>query len=509
MFRPTFQEFEILCTQGNLIPVFREHLADMETPVSALSRFMEDDHAFLLESVEGGERWGRYSFIGLHPHAVFTVADNKATFARPGDVRELEPHPDGPFTALRAILDSVRPVRIPGLPRFFAGAVGYLGYETVREFERLPAPKARLAWPTAYFVLTDEMAIFDNVRHTMQVVVCVRPELYATTRAAYSDACARIERIEERLRQPRPVLLPAAAAAAAAVRFESNISRDGFCDRVRQAKRHIVAGDIIQAVLSQRFSTDLPASPLALYRALRLVNPSPYTFFLKFGHRMLVGSSPEVMVRLTGSRAELRPIAGTRPRGSTEQEDRALADALLADEKERAEHLMLVDLGRNDLGRVAVPGSVQVRDFMRIERYSHVMHIVSDVQAILAPGRDAIDLVRATFPAGTLTGAPKIRAMEIIHDLEPEPRGPYGGAVGYIGYDGTMDLAITIRTMQIDGTRVSVQAGAGIVADSDPEREFEETEHKARGMLRALELAASNLELTTIDNVPAADGETA
>jgi anthranilate synthase component 1 len=272
------------------------------------------------------------------------------------------------------------------------------------------------------------------------------------------------------------------------------MTRDAFTDMVRRAKQYIVEGDIIQAVLSQRFSTELPSDPLTLYRALRLVNPSPYTFFLKFGDHVLVGSSPEVMVRLTGVSAELRPIAGTRPRGDTEQADRANADSLLADEKERAEHVMLVDLGRNDLGRVAMPGSVQVRDFMRIERYSHVMHIVSDINATLLPGKDAFDLVRATFPAGTLSGAPKIRAMEIIHELEPQPRGAYGGAVGYISYDGNMDLAITIRTLEIEADRVAVQAGAGIVADSDPDREFEETEHKARGMVRALELAARNLE---------------
>ena len=277
--------------------------------------------------------------------------------------------------------------------------------------------------------------------------------------------------------------------------MDSNLTREEFCDIVRRTKEYIVEGDIIQAVLSQRFSAPLPADPLTLYRALRLINPSPYTFFLKFRDRLLVGSSPEVMVRLTGDRAELRPIAGTRPRGKTEQEDRELADGLLADEKERAEHVMLVDLGRNDLGRVAVAGSVQVRDFMVIERYSHVMHIVSNVDAALESDKDAFDLIRATFPAGTLSGAPKVRAMEIIHELEPQSRGAYGGAVGYIGYDGNMDLAITIRTMEIHGDRVAVQAGAGIVADSVPECEYEETVHKAKGMVRALELAARNLEL--------------
>ena len=383
-------------------------------------------------------------------------------------------------------------MRVPGLPRFYAGAVGFVGYETAGEFERLPEPKRRSDGLTAAMALTEETAIFDNVRHTVTVVVCARPGKHASPDEAYSEACRRIEAIEARMRVPRRE--STRRDGHDKVTLTSNMTRDEFCAMVRRAKDYIVEGDIIQAVLSQRFSTELPADPLTLYRALRLINPSPYTFFLKFGDRVLVGSSPEVMVRLTGTCAELRPIAGTRPRGKTEQEDRANADSLLADEKERAEHVMLVDLGRNDLGRVAVSGSVQVRDFMRIERYSHVMHIVSDVQATLLPDKDAFDLIRATFPAGTLSGAPKIRAMEIIHELEPQPRGAYGGAVGYISYDGNMDLAITIRTLEIDGTRVAVQAGAGIVADSDPDREFEETEHKARGMVRALELAARDLE---------------
>jgi len=492
MFKPSLEEFRSLCSQGNLVPVYREHLADMETPVSAISRFADDEFTFLLESVEGGERWGRYSFIGLHPRAVFTVEQGVPYLYRDGQQTEL-PYEGGPLMALRAVLQGRHPVRVPGLPRFFAGAVGYLAYETVGEFERLPAPKQSSNAPTACLMLTEEMAIFDNIRHTVCVVVCARPDEFESPDAAYADACRRIEQVETRLSAPRP--LPSPARTDMDVVMESNMTADEFCDIVRHAKEHIVEGDIIQAVLSQRFSADLPADPLTLYRALRLINPSPYTFFLKFRERLLVGSSPEVMVRLTGDRAELRPIAGTRPRGKTEQEDRELADALLADEKERAEHVMLVDLGRNDLGRVAVAGSVQVRDFMVIERYSHVMHIVSNVEAVLEPERDAFDLVRATFPAGTLSGAPKVRAMEIIHELEPQPRGAYGGAVGYIGYDGNMDLAITIRTLEIEGDRVSVQAGAGIVADSVPEREYEETVHKAKGMVRALELAARNLEL--------------
>ncbi|MBT3381096.1 MAG: anthranilate synthase component I [Lentisphaerae bacterium] len=493
MFSPDFDTFRTLCEKGTVVPVFREHLADMETPVSAFARFVGDDHAFLLESVEGGERWGRYSFIGLHPRAIFSVEGGVARLTTADGVTELD-SPEGGFTALRDVLAKDCFVPVPGLPRFVAGAVGYLAYETAGEFERLPRPKGDSDAPTTCMMLTDEMCVFDNVRHTVKVVACAHPSEFPSLEEAYESACSRIERVESRLREPNSTPRPKKAPQAVAI--ESNMTREQYCDIIRRAKEQIVDGEIIQVVLSQRFSTQLPADPLTVYRALRLINPSPYTFFLKFGSRMLVGSSPEVMVRLTGDCAELRPIAGTRPRGKTEQEDRELADSLLGDEKERAEHVMLVDLGRNDLGRVAVAGSVQVRDFMTIERYSHVMHIVSNVQATLREDCDAFDLVRATFPAGTLSGAPKVRAMEIVNELEPQSRGAYGGAVGYIGYDGNMDLAITIRTVEIDGDRAAVQAGAGIVYDSDPDREYDETVHKAKGMVRALELAASGLELS-------------
>jgi anthranilate synthase component 1 len=492
MITPTYEEFESLCTRGNLIPVYREHLADVETPVSVAARFARDTRLFLLESVEGGMRWGRYSFIGLQPHTLFTVENGQAMVEDANGERTVLSSADHGVTALRAIMAQTAPVLLPELPRFIGGAVGFMNYETVREFERLPEPKQAPSGPTACFMLTDTMIVFDNVRHTMKIVAGARPDRFASTKAAYQDAVRRIAAIEERLQAPvdlRPRLTGAAPA------LSSNVTPEQFREMVRRARELIFEGDIIQVVLSQRFSGELPADPITLYRALRLINPSPYTFYLKVGEHLLVGSSPEVMVRLTGDRAELRPIAGTRPRGATEQEDRALADELLADEKERAEHLMLVDLGRNDLGRVAAPASVQVKDFMTIERYSHVMHIVSTVQATLAAGLDAFDLIRATFPAGTLSGAPKIRAMQIIHELESQPRGAYGGAVGYIGYDGNMDLAITIRTLEIDGHRVAVQAGAGIVYDSDPDKEYQETCQKARGMVRALELAAAGLSL--------------
>jgi anthranilate synthase component 1 len=344
--------------------------------------------------------------------------------------------------------------------------------------------------PESRFLQADRVIVFDNVKHTVKIVICSKPGEHDSPRAAYTDAADHIDRIHQQLLAPAP---SAAPVTADQVTFQSTVSRDEYCAMVCRAKEYIVKGDIIQAVLSQRFiaKTDLP--PAQMYRALRLLNPSPYTFFLKVGSHTLVGSSPEVMVRLNGNCVAVRPIAGTRPRGKTEQEDRKLADQLLSDEKEKAEHVMLVDLGRNDVGRVAEPGSVQVREYMVIERYSHVMHLVSHIEGILRKEFDAYDVMGACFPAGTLTGAPKIRAMEIIHELESGPRGVYGGAVGYIGYDGNMDLAITIRTIEVKNGTAAVQAGAGIVFDSDPDKEYEETCHKARGMQKAIQMAADAL----------------
>ncbi len=493
MLTPTFDDFRRLAAGAGLVPVYREHLADLQTPVSVLSRFADEDHVFLLESVEGGERWGRYSFIGVRPRAVFEVRGGRGRLLDPATGVVLEAYAEG-LSSLRQAMAAARPASLPGLPRFFGGAVGCLGYDTVNEFERLPSYPAAADEATARLMLADQMIIFDNVRHTAKVVVGVRPAEFPSLEAAYSAAGARIGEIERQMHGDAPTQPPPTGGGEVAV--TSSLGRDAFCAVVRRAKEYILAGDIIQVVLSHCFRAALPAHPVQVYRALRLINPSPYMFYMKFKDRLLVGSSPEVMVRLTGRKMELRPIAGTRPRGATEQEDRRLADELLADEKERAEHVMLVDLGRNDLGRVAVAGSVQVQDFMTVERYSHVMHIVSHVQGELLPGRDALDVIRATFPAGTLSGAPKIRAMEIIHELEPQARGAYGGAVGYLGYDGNMDLAITIRTAEIVGREVRFQSGAGIVADSDPECEYRETVAKAAAMARALELAARGLDLS-------------
>lgn len=489
-----FNTFKELAGRGNLVPVFSEHLADLETPVSALARFADDESVFLLESVEGGDRWGRFSVLGVNVRRVFTVENGVAMVrALDGESKRLNAQGQPPLFALRELMKGVKPVEVPELPRFFSGAVGYIGYETVNEFEHLPEPKAVLPHPSTQLALADDLVVFDNVRHTLKVVAYVHVDEYGDLESAYADAELRIRTVEARLNRPISELNDPQPCGS--VEFESNMDRETFTDIVKRAKEYIVAGDIIQVVLSQRFTAELKASPLSLYRALRLINPSPYLFFLKFNGHVLVGSSPEIMVRLTGRTMELRPIAGTRPRGVTEQEDRALADELLADKKERAEHVMLVDLGRNDLGRIAQTGSVQVRDFMTVERYSHVMHIVSDVHAEISPGHDALDVIRATFPAGTLSGAPKIRAMEIINELEPCPRGTYGGAVGYIAYNGDMDLAITIRTLEVEDGQVSVQAGAGIVADSDPDSEFEETRNKARGMLNALEMAGRGLSM--------------
>lgn len=487
----SFKEFEQFSSGADLVPVCHRVIADLETPVSVLARLVDDENVFLLESVEAGEKFGRYSFIGLNPRGVFTVEGGRA-FYTDGEGRRELPAPRGAFMALRELLKDVRPATVPDLPPLFGGAIGYIGYETVAQFEKLPPAKSGLSGPESAFLITDEMIIFDNVRHTMTLSVSVRPAEYPTLKAAYDAAAARIAALQEKLAVkpeiPAPIPRPAPV-------LKPNMSREEYMAMVEKARKYIYEGEVIQVVLSQKFTAEIDLPPLQLYRALRLVNPSPYTFYLKIGGRVLVGSSPETLVKLDHGTAVVRPIAGTKPRGATPARDRELADELLRDEKERAEHLMLVDLGRNDLGRVALSGSVQVKEFMTVERYSHVMHLVTTVEALPAAGMDAFELVRSTFPAGTLSGAPKIRAMEIIHELEPEPRGTYGGAVGYFSSTGNMDLAITIRTLQIENGRISVQAGAGIVYDSDPATEYEETCNKAAALLKSLKLAAAGLEL--------------
>jgi len=479
MICPDAQEYERLARDHDIVPVYKEILADIETPVTVLQRFADRENAFLLESIEGGETWGRYSFVGVDPELLLEV-DHSAG-------------PTGGLEDLRHVYRDVRIAEIPGLPRFCGGVVGFLGYEAIGEFERMPTPRTdQGAAPCSRFLKADRLIVFDNIRHTVKIVMCTRPGEAASAAEAYSSAVSWVEETADTVAEPAH---PGKAPCFPPVSFESNMAHDAYTGMVSKAKDYICAGDVIQVVLSQRFDARTEVPPLQVYRALRLLNPSPYMFFLKIGEQTLVGSSPEVMVRLTGSRVEVRPIAGTRPRGETVQKDAKLADELLKDEKEKAEHVMLVDLGRNDIGRVSEAGSVQVTEYMVIERYSHVMHMVSHVEGILRKEFDAYDVMRATFPAGTLSGAPKIRAMEIIHELEPEPRGVYGGAVGYISYSGNMDLAITIRTLEMRNGAVSVQAGAGIVYDSDPEREYEETCHKASGMQKAVAMAVNGLEV--------------
>jgi anthranilate synthase component 1 len=486
---PSLADFLELSRRGNLVPVFREILADTETPVSAFLKTARGEHAFLLESVVGGDRWGRYSFLGSEPAAIFTSRGTTVSLAEHGKpARTL--HADDPLEALRTMLAGYRAVPIAGLPRFFGGAVGYIAYDAVRFFEQLPSRLPDpLGLPEFYFIVPASMLVFDNVAQSIKVVANVDLRDPATDpRAAYAQAVARIDELVARLAAPLtlPAALPTSSESPVVT---ANMTPSEYAAIVDRAKEYICAGDVIQVVLAQRLATKLRAAPFDVYRALRTVNPSPYMFYLRLGEQTLVGSSPEVMARVEDGELTVRPIAGTSPRGTQEMEDRELERKLLADPKEIAEHVMLLDLGRNDVGRVAEVGSVEVTERLVIERYSHVMHIVSNVRGTLAAGRDCFDAFRATFPAGTLSGAPKIRAMEIIEELEPVRRGVYGGAVGYFGFGGTMDTCIAIRTMLVKDGMVYVQAGAGIVADSDPEREHAECLNKARGMLQALKRA--------------------
>jgi len=493
MVRPSYEDFVRLGASGLSVPVFREVFADLDTPVSAFRKIDDGRYAFLLESVEGGERWGRYSFLGSRPEAVFRAQHGRLTLEKDGKVEVLA-DPD-PFSALDRLVRERRAVDLPGLPRFAGGAVGFFSYDAVRHLERLPATlDDDLDVPDAVFHFTDVHVIFDSHRHTLQVVTHARPG--PDPRRAYDDAVARIEAEIARLTAPTARTADGAwAGSETSLAFTSTMSRERFLAAVETAKEYIRAGDIFQVVLAHRISARVGVSPFDAYRALRVQNPSPYMFFLRLGEHAIVGSSPEVLVRLEGERVEVRPIAGTRARGATPAEDKALETELLADEKERAEHVMLVDLGRNDVGRVATPGTVRTTEFMTIERYSRVMHIVSHVEGQLADGLGSADVVRAAFPAGTVSGAPKIRAMEIIEELEPHRRGLYAGAVGYFDGHGNADLCIAIRTLLFHGGQAHLGVGAGIVADSDPAKEYEETLNKGRALLEALERAEHGLEI--------------
>ena len=492
MMRKTdYQRFEKLAENGVIVPVFQELPADMETPVSVLERFVNDENVCLMESVENSEKFGRYSFLGVHPHGMFIVEGGEPTMLVAGQRLRLK-YDKFPLDALRALVSGKKVVRDPLLPPLPGGAIGYCCYEAVGMFEKLPEPKAGLDMPVCAFMLTDEIIAFDNMRHTMMVIVNVHLDNFANHRDAFAAAEKRLAALVERIQTP--VSKHITLEKTETVQLQPEMTREYFEQMVEKAKQYITEGEIIQVVPSQSFSAETTIPPFLMYRALRLVNPSPYMFYLKLGEETLVGSSPETLVKLENGRSTVRPIAGTRKRGATPAEDRRLMDELLHDEKECAEHLMLVDLARNDIGRTASIGSVQVKSFMAVEKYSHVMHIVSDVEGMLDPKYDAFDLLATTFPAGTLSGAPKIRAMEIIHELEPKPRGAYGGSVGYISYDGNMDMAITIRTLEARNGKIRVQAGAGIVYDSIPVNEYQETINKAAALFKSVEFAGRNLK---------------
>ncbi len=491
MYYPDFATFQSLTAEGNLIPVCREIMADLDTPVSAFKKIDDGRYAFLLESIEGGEKWARYTFLGSNPSVVIRSRGNSVEILEYGASRQEET--SDPLGFVRDYLKRYQPVAIDGIPRFFGGAVGYLGYDMVRHFEHLPtANPALIQAYDSYFVITDTILIFDNVSQKIKVVSNAHLHGSRSAEDAYAEATAKIDTLIKKLKTP----LPAGPIAPPKnkVSFASGVSRAEFEQAVEKAKEYVRAGDVFQVVLSQRFSGELTVEPLDIYRVLRTLNPSPYMFFLRMDDTLVVGASPEVMVRREGGRVELRPIAGTRPRGVTPDADAAYEQEMLADPKERAEHVMLVDLGRNDLGRVCKTGTVRVSELMVVERYSHVMHIVSNVQGELEQGKDAFDVVRATFPAGTLSGAPKVRAMEIIDELEPVRREIYGGAVGYFSFSGNMDLAIAIRTLVIKDGKVHLQAGAGIVADSVPSAEYQETVNKAMAVVKAIEAVERGLD---------------
>jgi anthranilate synthase component 1 len=541
MYSPTLEQFLSLAKQGNVIPVTRRLLADFETPLSAYHKIRGQGESFLFESVEGGEHLGRYSFVGCNPRATIRQVGNRIeriengkvieefivshaqlhpshepAFAgigvqtelkKLGNVEEMtmsytshetttakppQPVRDG-LEVVERVMKQYCPVSLPGLPRFTGGAVGFIGYEFIHDVEPVvPRPKRDdLKTPVMYFLIADELLIFDRVAQTITVLVNAIIEDGVTPADAYDNAIAEIERLMSLLEQPEqhpPVTVPTDVSSVA---FESNVSREQFIANVVKAKKYITSGDIIQVVGSQRFSTPVKASPLDIYRAARSINPSPYMFLLELEGMSLVGASPELHVRCEDHKVEIRPIAGTRPRGKTEEQDLTNEKELLADPKERAEHVMLVDLARNDLGRVCDYGSVQVKDLMIIERYSHVMHIVSQVEGHLAQDKTPYDLMRSTFPAGTLSGAPKVRAMQIIAELEQTQRGTYGGCVGYFSFNGNLDCCITIRTALIKDGMAYIQAGGGWVNDSTPEAEFDETVNKAKAMLKAVALAES------------------
>lgn len=494
MHYPNKKEFIKLSKKGNLIPIYRDILTDFETPLSAFTKIDRSKYSFLLESVEGGERLARYSILGSDPSLVFSSKGGRITFSE-GKTRESFTTDGDPIEGLKQIMNRYKFVNVKGLPRFCGGLVGFFGYDIVRFIENLPSKNSDdLKLPDSVFMLTDTLLIFDHVDHKIKVVSNAHVE--GDAGKAYDLAIAKIDNIINYLKGPLPKIesiQPAKIKARPNI-LKSNFTKKEYENIVKRAKKYIRKGDIIQVVPSQRLNISIDCHPFQIYRALRSINPSPYMYYLKLGDFFLVGSSPEIMVRCEDDLVEVRPIAGTRRRGASEEEDAKLIKDLLSDPKERAEHIMLVDLGRNDIGRVCEFKSVKVSELMTIEKYSHVMHIVSDVSGKLKRDKDIFDLLRATFPAGTVTGAPKVRAMEIIEELENVRRGPYAGSVGYFSFSGNLDTCITIRTIVIKGNTAYIQAGGGVVADSKPGKEYQETLNKAKVLLKAIEMTERGLE---------------
>ncbi len=490
MIYPEIEEFRRLSGKGNLIPVYKEILADTYTPVTAFLK-LGGTPSFLLESVEGGEKWARYSFLGARP-AKIIKGRGSAVEVIEGDSSQQVIETDNPMALIKKEISAYRPVEVKGLPRFFGGLVGYIGYDMVKFFEPIKQrEKKGLGLPDFFFMLTDTMLIFDSFQQKIKVVSNAHINAKDVDEV-YREAQEKIDEIIVRLRTP--LVTGTSGPVDSSGEVVSNMPKEEFLRGVEESKEYVMSGDIVQVVLSQRFERNTTVDPFNIYRALRVINPSPYMYYLDIGDAKIVGSSPEILVRVENGKIVLRPIAGTRKRGATETIDKALEEELKKDPKEIAEHVMLVDLGRNDVGRVAETGSVKVTELMKVERYSHVMHLVSNVEGDLKQGLDAFDVLASCFPAGTVSGAPKVRAMEIIEEIEPDRRGPYAGSVGYLSYSGNMDTCITIRTLIIKDGKVYVQAGAGIVADSEPEKEYMETINKAKGMMKAVDMAEEGLD---------------
>lgn len=486
---PSKSEFIKLSKKGNLIPVYCELLTDFETPISCFCKIDKSDYSFLLESVEGQERIGRYTFLGSNPSLVIKSKNDTIEILEEGRVKKYKTSKN-PLDEIKKIMSKFKFVKVKGIPRFCGGLVGYLGYDIVRFIEDLPHnTKDSLKLPDSILMLTDTILIFDHVNKTVKVVSNAYIK-NGKANAAYQKATKKIDKIVQCLKKDysAKINLGKRKRTTPSV-IESNFTKENFKKIVMKAKRYIKMGDIIQVVLSQCLKTKIETEPFNIYRTLRYINPSPYMYYLKFKELKLIGSSPEIMVRLEDKKVELRPIAGTRPRGRSDKEDKRLINELINDPKERAEHIMLVDLGRNDIGRVSMYGTVEVPELMTIEKYSHVIHLVSDCTGKLKKGKDMFDVIKGAFPAGTVSGAPKVRAMEIIEELEVDKRGPYAGCVVYFGFTGNLDSCITIRTIVVKQNTAYIQAGAGIVADSVPEKEYQETLNKAKAMLEAIELA--------------------